>query len=164
VEKALKRQYKPDLENANVKRKTLHVNVKTFSMALIHEGSCACAKSELDLFSVPATQMSVELRSGNYVKYHTIDGMGVTPSQFDVTASGDDYLDFANSFICVRAKITRVNDDVLDAADLTIIIIKNDDFYSVGPVNNSLHSPFSQVDVSPNGIFIKSSTNTYDLH
>jgi hypothetical protein len=48
----------------------------------------------------------------------------------------------------VRAKITRVNDD-LDAAD------------TVGPVNNFLHSLFSQVDVSLNGTLITNSTNTY---
>lgn len=42
-------------------------------MAFIHEGSCECAKSELDLFSVPATQTSVE--SGTYVEYHPISSM-----------------------------------------------------------------------------------------
>jgi hypothetical protein len=39
-------------------------------MAFIHEGSCECAKSELDLFSVPATQTSIE--SGTYVEYHPV--------------------------------------------------------------------------------------------
>ena len=117
-------------------------------MAFIHEGSCECAKSELDLFSVPATQTSVE--SGTYVEYHPISSMmGGAPIEFDVNASGDDYLDLANSFLCARAKITRVNDDDLDVAD------------TVGPVNNFLHSLFSQVDVSLNGTLITSSTNTY---
>ena len=117
-------------------------------MAFIHEGSCECAKSELDLFSVPATQTSVE--NGTCVQYHPISSMiGGAPIEFDVTASGDDYLDLANSFLCARANITRVNGDDLDAAD------------TVGPVNNFLHSLFSQVDVSLNGTLITSSTNTY---
>jgi hypothetical protein len=117
-------------------------------MAFIHEGSCECAKSELDLFSVPATQTSIE--SGTYVEYHPVASItGGAPIEFDVTASGDDYLDFANSFLCVRAKITRANNDDLDAAD------------TVGPVNNFLHSLFSQVDVLLNGTLITSSTNTY---
>ena len=30
-------------------------------MAFIHEGSCECTKSELDLFSVPPTQTSIEI-------------------------------------------------------------------------------------------------------
>ena len=117
-------------------------------MAFIHEGSCECTKSELDLFSVPATQTSVE--NGTYVEYHPISSMmGNAPIEFDVTASGDDYLDLANSFLCVRAKITRVNDEELDVAD------------TVGPINNFIHSLFSQVDVSLNGTLITSSTNTY---
>jgi hypothetical protein len=117
-------------------------------MAFIHEGSCECAKSELDLFSVPATQTSIE--SGTYVEYHSISSLtGAAPIEFDVSASGDDYLDLANSFLCVRAKITRVNNDDLDAAD------------TVGPVNNFLHSLFSQVDVSLNGTLTTNSTNTY---
>ena len=75
-------------------------------MAFIHEGSCECAKSELDLFSVPATQTSID--SGVYVEYHPISSItSGAPIEFDVTASGDDYLDFANSFLYVRAKITR---------------------------------------------------------
>ena len=117
-------------------------------MAFIHEGSCECAKSELDLFSVPATQTSID--SETFVEYHPISSItGAAPIEFDVTASGDDYLDLANSFLCVRAKITRVNNDDLDAND------------AVGPVNNFLHSLFSQVDVSLNGTLITSSTNTY---
>jgi hypothetical protein len=117
-------------------------------MAFIHEGSCECAKSELDLFSVPATQTSIE--SGTYVEHHPVASItGGAPIEFDVTASGDDYLDFANSFLCVQAKITRANNDDLDAAD------------TVGPVNIYLHSLFSQVDVLLNGTLITSSTNTY---
>jgi hypothetical protein len=117
-------------------------------MAFIHEGSCECAKSELDLFSVPATQTSIE--SGTYVEYHPVASItGGAPIEFDVTASGDDYLDSDNSFLCVRAKITRANNDDLDAVD------------TVGPVNNFLHSLLSQVDVLLNGTLITSSTNTY---
>jgi hypothetical protein len=112
-------------------------------MAFIHEGSCGCAKSELDLFSLPSTQTSIE--SGIYVEYHPISNItGGAPIEFDVTATGDDYLDLANSFLCVRAKITRINGDDLDAAD------------TVRPVNNFLHSLFSQVDVSLNGTLITS--------
>jgi hypothetical protein len=117
-------------------------------MAFIHQGSCECAKSELDLFSLPLTQTSIE--SGIYVEYRPISNItGEAPVEFDVTATGDDYLDLANSFLCVRAKITRINGDDLDAAD------------TVGPVNNFLHSLFSQVDVSLNGTLITSSMNTY---
>ena len=117
-------------------------------MAFIHENSCECAKSELDLFSVPPTQTSIE--SGIYVEYHPISSLtDGAPIEFDVTASGDDYMDLTNSFLHVRAKISRADGTDLAADD------------TVGPVNNFLHSLFSQVDVTLNGTLITSSTNTY---
>ena len=117
-------------------------------MAFIHEGSCECMKSELDLFSVLATQTSIE--SGTFVEYHPISSIadGV-PIEFDINASGDEYIDFANSYLTVKAKVkTAVNADLATAS-------------TVGPVNNFLHSLFSQVDVSLNETLITSSTNTY---
>ena len=66
---------------------------------------------------------------------------------FDVITSGD--IDFANSYLHVKAKIVRANEANLEAGD------------TVGPVNNLLHSLFSQVDVSLNGTLITNSSNTY---
>ena len=117
-------------------------------MAFIHEGSCECAKSELDLFSLPPTQTSIE--SGIFVEYHPISSLtDGAPIEFEVSSSGDDYMDFANSYLYIRVKIMRSNGNNLVADD------------SVGPVNNFLHSLFSQVDVSLNGTLITNSTNTY---
>jgi len=117
-------------------------------MAFVHECSCECTKSELDLFSVPPTQTSIE--NGSWVEYHPIstitDG---APIEFDVSSSGEDYMDFANSYLLVRAKLQRANGDDMEDGD------------QVGPVNNFMHSMFSQIDVSLNGTLITSSTNTY---
>jgi hypothetical protein len=117
-------------------------------MAFIHEGSCECTKSELDLFSVPPTQTSIE--SGLFVEYRPISSLtDGAPIEFEIVSSGDDYIDFANSYLHVKVKIQRANGTALDAAD------------TVGPVNNFLHSLFSQVDVSLNGTVVTNSTNTY---
>jgi hypothetical protein len=71
-------------------------------MAFIHEGSCECAKSELDLFSISATQTSVE--SGMYVDYPPVSSItGGAPIDFDVNATGEEYLDLVNSLLHVRA-------------------------------------------------------------
>ena len=117
-------------------------------MAFIHEGSCECASSELDLFSVPATQTSVE--NGAYVEYRPVstvtDG---APIEFDIASSGDDYIDFSNSLLHVKVQIVRSNGSKLADTD------------PVGPVNNFLHALFSQLDVTLNGVLISSSTNTY---
>ena len=71
------------------------------------------------------------------------------PIEFLIPGSGDDYLDFANTMLHVQVKVTRANGDDLDLAD------------PVGPVNNWLHSLFSQVDVYLNGTLVTPSTNTY---
>ena len=77
-------------------------------MAFIHENSCECAKSELDLFAVPPTQTSIE--SGMYVEYHPISSLSNgAPIEFDVSSSGDDYIDLTNSLLHVRAKIIKAD-------------------------------------------------------
>ena len=69
-------------------------------MAFVHEHSCECTKSELDLFSVPPTQTSTD--SGNWIEYHPLttvaDG---SPSEFEISGSGEDYIDFGNSMLYV---------------------------------------------------------------
>ena len=71
------------------------------------------------------------------------------PIEFLIPGSGDDYLDLANTMLHVQVKVTRANGDGLDLVD------------PVGPVNNWLHSLFSQVDVSLNGTLVIPSTNMY---
>ena len=117
-------------------------------MAFAHDMSCECAKSELDLFSVPPTQTSME--HGNWVEYHPVTTLSDgSPIEFDVSGTGDDYIDFANTLLHVKAKVTKP-----DGTDL-------DDGAKAAPVNLFLHSLFSQVDISLNGTLITSSTSTY---
>jgi hypothetical protein len=92
----------------------------------------------LDLFSVPPTQTSIE--NGSWVEYHPLSTLASgAPIEFEINGSGEDYIDFANSYLHVQAKITLPNGDDID------------DGAAVGPVNLFLHSLFSQVDVSLNG-------------
>jgi len=103
----------------------------------------------LVLISVPPTQTRIE--QGSWTEYHSITTLADgSPIEF-VNASGEDYIDFANTLLYVRAKLTAV-DGANIAADA-----------AVGPVNLFLHSMFPQVDISLNGTLITSSTNTY-LH
>ena len=69
--------------------------------------------------------------------------------EFSILGLGDDYLDLANTMLHVEANVTRADGAALDLAD------------PVGPVNNWLHSLFSQVDVYLNGTIVIPSTNTY---
>jgi len=104
--------------------------------------------SELDLFSVPPTQTSVE--NGTWVEYHHLTTVGDgSPIEFDISWTGEDYIDLANAMLYVQAKITKQDGTNLDAND------------PVGPVNLLLHSLLSQIDISTNGTQVTTSTNTY---
>jgi hypothetical protein len=84
------------------------------------------------------------------VEYHPLTSVADgSPIEFDISGTGEDYIDFANTMLYVKVKITAQNgnDLAVDAA--------------VGPTNLFLHSLFSQVDISLNGTLITSSTNTY---
>ena len=117
-------------------------------MAFVHRQSCEGVKSELDLFTVPPTQNCI---IASHVVEHqptaSLDSGG--PIEFFIPGSGDDYIDLANTKIHVQVKVTQPNGANLDAAA------------PVGPVNNWLHSLFSQVDVFLNGTLVTQSTNTY---
>jgi len=75
-----------------------------------------------------------------------------SPIEFDITGAGEDYIDFANTMLYGKAKLTA-NDGANLAADAT-----------VGLVNLFLHSLFSQLDISLNGTLITASTYTYPVH
>jgi len=117
-------------------------------MAFVHPNSCECLKSELDLFSVPATQTSIE--SACVVEYNPISSISAgTPIEFVVSGSGQDYIDLSNSQIYVRAEITRGNGTAIDNTQ------------HVGPVNLFLHSLFSEIDIKLNDTLVTSTNNTY---
>ena len=117
-------------------------------MAFVHHESRECTKSELDLFTIPATQTSIH--KGQWIEYHPLSNITDTgPIEFNVSGTGEEYLDLARTQLYVKAKITKANGTALDADT------------QVGPVNLFLHSLFSQVDVSLNERLISASTNTY---
>ena len=117
-------------------------------MAFVHHESRECTKSELDLFTIPATQTS--FHQGQWIEYHPLSNITDTgPIEFNVSGTGEEYLDLARTQLYVKAKITKANGTALDADT------------QVGPVNLFLHSLFSQVDVSLNERLISASTNTY---
>ena len=95
------------------------------------------------------------MEQGSWVEYHPLttitDG---SPIEFDISGTGEDYtgedyIDFGNTMLYVRAKVTQIT-----GANLA-------DDAPVGPINLFLHSLFSQVDISLNGTLITTSTNTY---
>ena len=117
-------------------------------MALLHPHSCESVDTGLDSFSIPPTQTAVE--EGQLVEFHPLSSLSPSASfEFTISEGGAEYLDFNNTYLQVRAKITRANGVAL--ADDTDVV----------PVNYRLHTLFSQVDVSLNDTLISPSENTY---
>lgn len=118
-------------------------------MAYVHNMSFACSKTELDLFSLPPTQTSIE--GGQWVHYKPLSSItDESPIEFVVPGHGDEYLDLSQTLICVKVRILKTNNEPLDAA-----------CDKVGPVNYFLHSMFSQVEVYFNQKLVSANGNTY---
>jgi len=117
-------------------------------MASVHGMSSEGLKSELDLFSVPLTQKSIE--SAGYVHYKPLSSLGDgSVIDFVVEGRGDSYIDLGDTILAVTAKVVKNDNTPLDAND------------EVAPVNYFLHSLFSQVDIYLNQRLITPSSNTY---
>lgn len=117
-------------------------------MSFLHHHSCECIKSELDLFALPSTQTSIE--NGQWINYKPISSLTDDgPIEFQIPGTGDDYIDLSHTLIHIKAKI--LNQDLTALAAAT----------NVAPINNWLHSLFSQLDIYLNQKLISPPNNTY---
>ena len=120
-------------------------------MAFLHTHSCECVKSELDIFTLPPTQTTIE--HSHWIHYKPISSITRnSPIEFAVPGNNDEYLDLAHTMLKLRVKITN---------DSPIPTTVEAQAAQVGPVNNFLHSLFSQVDVSLNQKLVSRSNNNY---
>lgn len=118
-------------------------------MAYLHAHSCECLKSELDLFTLPPTQTSIE--SGQWVEYKPVAAISDdAPIEFVVPGHGDEYLDLAHTMIRVSARTLRKESGTSPEQPHIVL-----------PVNNFLHSMFNQVDVYFNQKLVSPSNNAY---
>lgn len=106
-----------------------------------------CMSSGLELFSLPPLQTAIE--EGQWVDYNPISSINsAAPIEFVVTGS-DDYIDLSKTLIEIKAEIRK-----LDGTRVA-------DTVKVAPINNTLQSLFSQLDVTLNDVTVSSSNTTY---
>ena len=124
-----------------------------------------CSKSELDLDSVPPTQVAIV---GDYVvstgTKSSLDGTG--PLEFEITASGEDYLDLSQCYLKLKVKIVNADGSSLQtyAAGAGVGNVAADaegPQHRIAPANLLLHSLFRQVEFSMNDTLVTSSNDTY---
>ena len=116
-------------------------------MNLVHANSQECTKSELDLFSIPPTQVSLE--RGLWVDHQPVSSVSDGGPITFMSAGTEDYVDLAKTILVVKAKVTKANGTNLVADE------------PVGVVKNFLHSPFKQVDVFLKEKQVTQSLGTY---
>ena len=113
----------------------------------MHGKSGECVKTELDLFSVPPTQVS--LKKGLWIDHQPVSSVSDGGPITFLCPGTEDYVDLSKTILVVRAKVTKANGNDLDADE------------HVGIVNNFLHSLFKQVDVFLKEKQVTQATGTY---
>ena len=116
-------------------------------MNFVHANSQECTKSELDLFSIPPTQVSLE--RGLWVDHQPVSSVADGGPITFLSAGTEDYVDLSKTILVVKAKVTKANGADLIADE------------AVGVVNNFLHSLFKQVDVFLKEKQVTQSLGTY---
>lgn len=119
-------------------------------MAYVNSHRSATLKSELDLFAVPPTQNSVE--EGSMHCYRPMAALSDTsPIEFIISGHGDEYIDLAHTALHLLVKVVPEKPRDKDAVA-----------GAVAPVNNWMHSIFSQVDVYLNQKCVTPPSNHYN--
>ena len=114
-------------------------------MSYVHPNSKRCEKSEVDLFSVPPTQLSLE--KGRWIDYRPLSSVQNDDAAITFMISGtDEYLDLSKTILVVEG-IIEVDSGTVGA--------------DIAPINNFLHSLFKQVDVYLNGKQVTPAMGTY---
>ncbi|XP_037034262.1 uncharacterized protein F54H12.2-like [Bradysia coprophila] len=123
-------------------------------MAFINRATALNVKSELDIFSKLPIQTTVE--SGALHSYRPVTSISNEgPVEFVVSGtSNDEYLDLGRVYIYVKVRLTTMVPPAVPGQPAPIP-------GTVGPVNNWLHSMFSQVDVYLNQKCITPPSNCY---
>ena len=107
-------------------------------------------KSEIDLFSIPPTQLSLE--KGRWIEYRPLSDVQNGDCAITYLISGtDEYIDLSKTILEVEGKVFAGDGSALRGGGQA----------NVAPVNNFLHSLFKQVDVYLNGKQVTPAMGTY---
>lgn len=117
---------------------------------MLIKDSPQCGKSELDLFTVPPTQVSIE--DGVWDDILPFPNFKTSTVQFEIKADGEHYVDLAQTELWMTLALCKKN---------TETPFGNADEVNVGLVNNLMHSIFKNCQISVNNIEIENSNSHY---
>ncbi len=117
-------------------------------MEMPKSGRCLCTTSDLNITYRPPVQNDIiSAQEVTHNPQTSIDTGDVI--DFFLSGKGEEYTDFANSYITVEGRIVKADGTNIEANA------------NVAVVNNTLHSLFSQIDVILNDVLITPSNNLY---
>ena len=103
-----------------------------------------CSTSELDLFCLPPTQVAIE--EGKWIQVNPREVNDSHSIKFEFTAGEALFLDLAKTYLSFQVKIDGAGASPNDKG---------------GPVNNTAHSLFKQIDLEINGQIVTTSNAFY---
>ncbi|XP_061179056.1 uncharacterized protein F54H12.2-like [Saccostrea echinata] len=118
---------------------------------MLQPDSCACGMNNLQLFQVPPTNIALE--DSKWEEYYPISSTldsDTAPIEFEIKGQGDQYLDLSQTYVQMVCKFTKDDGTNLTGAGTTC-----------APVNNILHSLFTEIDLNVNGKIVTPGTDTY---
>ncbi|KAL6417102.1 hypothetical protein ACFW04_012983 [Cataglyphis niger] len=123
-------------------------------MSFLYSHSSECLKSELDLFSLPPTQTSIE--SSQWIHYKPVTSLSDdSPIEFVIPGHGEEYLDLTHTMLSLRVRVETAGDSTGHVTGGSASTS------NVGPINHLLHSIFNQIDVYFNQKLVSPPNNAY---
>ena len=116
----------------------------------MNETDCPYTKSELSLFDARPMQMVMD--RAHWVDVHPLNNVKNSdgPIQFNISGSPDEYIDLNDTLLYLRCKLVKADGTNVHAATDVI-----------GPVNNVLHSLFSDVQLKLGDKVIEGGVSMY---
>jgi len=118
-------------------------------MSKIHQLSTPGFRSEVDLFSLPVTDTTVE--SSFYATYKPLNNLQDSNAkiEFRIVGNSEQYIDFSDSFLHLLLQVTNESSDLITSQEISTC-------------NNLLHSLFSDVELVCNSKVLSSSNHCYN--
>ena len=117
-------------------------------MSLNHKDSSISTLSNLDIFTLPHTQAAIT--KSQVVNFYPVSEISdESPLEFNVSGSGLEYISLRDTRLHIKCKIVNADNTPLAVAT------------KIGPVNLTLQSLWSQIDVFLNQRLVSSASNNY---
>ena len=115
----------------------------------MHTGDCPCTKSEISLFEARPMQMVMD--KAQWVDIHPLNNVKNSdgPIIFNVSGSPDHYLDLNDTQLYIRCKLVKADGNDFGDAD------------NIAPINNIIHSLFSDVELKIGDKVIEGGVSMY---